>query len=151
MMKLLFSLSRLSSNGRTITLTFASGSVALRGSGVYDQLRLLAQPVNAAANKSPPTNRFMVSLLSSRAVIPATSPPSRREPSLASRVSLVTGLWLRLRSARCRSDERRRAGALVVFVVTGRARIIAADSAVAAMPSGPDKRGLQQERPGHAR
>src|SRR5713101_5205615 len=73
MMKLLFSLSRLSSNGKTITLTFASESVALRGSGVYDQLRLLAQPVNAAANKSPPANRLMVSLRRVT-VIPAIFP-----------------------------------------------------------------------------
>src|SRR6266581_4649434 len=56
-MKLLFSLGRRSSNGKTITLTFASCSLALRGSGVYDQLRLLAHPVKIAPVRSTLANR----------------------------------------------------------------------------------------------
>src|SRR5437667_10275809 len=102
-MKLLFSLSRLSSNGRTITLTFASGSMAPRGSGVYDQLRLLAQPVNAAANKSPPTNRLMVSLRGG-AVVRAVSPPSRAALSATSQGAPAEGPSPAPRAARRRRD-----------------------------------------------
>src|SRR6266850_2981775 len=74
-MKLLFSLGRRSSNGRTITLTFARCSLALRGSGVYDQLRLLAQPVKIAPVRSTLANRQIRG-----PVISATSLSSLRGP-----------------------------------------------------------------------